>query len=193
MIENINTRFGEKPTIYTEAFSEYKKMFGALYDPSVPSHCMEMHFESCRDWSLFSTVSEVAKWYTSIVENHDMKVEVIPLGQCKGWSLDASTGNLNHASKDFFSIQGVRVETSSREVSSGWDQPILTQIGLDGGILGLMRKRFTGVPHYLCEAKMEPGNYNIVQISPTLQATFANINSVHGGRKPLFLKYFIGS
>ena len=29
---------------------------------------------------------------------------------------------------------------------------------------GLIRKRFHGVPHYLVEAKEEPGNYNVVQI-----------------------------
>ena len=42
----------------------------------------------------------------------------------------------------------------------------IKQTGWDGGILGILRKRFDGVPHYLVEAKCEPGNPNMVQISP---------------------------
>ena len=43
----------------------------------------------------------------------------------------------------------------------------------------------------MCEAKEEPGNYGKVQISPSLQATFANLNQAHGGRKPHFAELFI--
>ena len=37
---------------------------------------------------------------------------------------------------------------------------------------------------------MEPGNYGKIQLSPTVQATFANIKKSHGGRKPHFLEFF---
>ena len=40
------------------------------------------------------------------------------------------------------------------------------------------------------QAKIEPGNVNYVQLSPTLQATKSNYTQVHKGRKPLFLDYF---
>ena len=80
-----------------------------------------------------------------------------------------------HNSKEFFIVEGLRIkETRSREVNY-WDQPILTQVGYKGGILGIIRKRFNGIPHYLIEAKLEPGNYKYVQLSPTLQATFSNL------------------
>lgn len=42
------------------------------------------------------------------------------------------------------------------------------------------------------QGKIEPGNLNIVQISPTLQATKSNYTQVHKGKKPLFLEYFNG-
>ena len=53
-------------------------------------------------------------------------------------------------------------------------------------------KRFAaaGVPLYLVEAKAEPGNHRMVQISPTLQATFSNLKRAHAGRKPRFAEYF---
>jgi oxidase EvaA len=43
------------------------------------------------------------------------------------------------------------------------------------------------------EGKFEPGNYGEIQISPTLQATYSNLNKLHGGRAPRFLEYFDGT
>ena len=42
------------------------------------------------------------------------------------------------------------------------------------------------------QAKIEPGNINIVQISPTFQATKSNYTTVHKGRKPYYYDYFNG-
>ena len=42
------------------------------------------------------------------------------------------------------------------------------------------------------QAKIEPGNINLVQLSPTLQATRSNYTCVHKGKKPLYLDYFTG-
>jgi oxidase EvaA len=81
--------------------------------------------------------------------------------------------------------------SKEREVGEGgWDQPMVTQIGFDGGLLGLLRKRIDGIPHYLIEAKAEPGNPDLVQISPTLQATFSNLKRAHGGKRPRFADLF---
>lgn len=41
------------------------------------------------------------------------------------------------------------------------------------------------------QAKIEPGNINKVQISPTIQATKSNFTQKHGGKRPDFLDYFI--
>ena len=62
----------------------------------------------------------------------------------------------------------------------------LIQIGFDGGLSGLLRRRINGIPHYLIEAKAEPGNLDKIQNSPALQATFSNLKKAHGGRKPKF-------
>ena len=56
-----------------------------------------------------------------------------------------------------------------------------------------MRKKVSGIPHYLINAKAEPGNYNGIQLSPTLQATKSNLEAAHGGSKPLFLDYFLNT
>jgi oxidase EvaA len=121
-----------------------------------------------------------------------MSLKEVGINDLDDWIVDPTTGNISHSSKDFFIVRGLKIKVTGREASKGWDQPILEQVGYDGGILGIIRKRFDGIPHYLCEAKTEPGNYGHVQISPTIQATFANLNQSHEGRKPYFSKYFYG-
>ena len=43
------------------------------------------------------------------------------------------------------------------------------------------------------QAKIEPGNVNCVQISPTLQATKSNYSQIHKGKQPLYLDYFVNA
>ena len=40
------------------------------------------------------------------------------------------------------------------------------------------------------QAKIEPGNVNCVQISPTIQATKSNFTRVHGGKLPTYFEFF---
>ncbi len=149
---------------------------------------LEVQYESLIDWSQIHSFHFIKNWFLKKRKNPSIKVKNIPLNQCKNWLM--KKGNYIHNSGEFFKVNALRIsETRSREVDK-WDQPILTQIGYDGGILGLIRKRFFGVPHYLIEAKLEPGNYKFVQLSPTLQATFSNLRRVHRGRKPYFNQYF---
>ena len=152
----------------------------------------EFKFESLKDFSLKGNEKELLAWYWGFVENSNMKMELIPVHDCEEWSIDKKTGSISHSSGEFFQIEGYRVTgTNSREVNTGWDQPFFTQHGFDGGILGLVRQRFDGVPHYLVEAKEEPGNYNIVQISTTVQATFSNLKRAHKGRETHYSDLFL--
>ena len=175
---------------YAEEFSKYQSLVSQFSKEGIYPHSIECSFETLNDWSGFHNLLQVKSWFIGKRSSCDMEIEDIPLNEVKGWCTDQKTGNVYHESKDFFVVHGVRVTTSSRETDVGWDQPILEQVGLDGGILGLIRKRFKGVPHYLCEAKVEPGNYGKVQISPSLQATHANLKKAHAGRRPYFADYF---
>ena len=46
--------------------------------------------------------------------------------------------------------------------------------------------------HCLMQAKMEPGNVNPLQLSPTVQATRSNYTQVHRGTGTRYLEYFVG-
>lgn len=152
---------------------------------------LETQVESLQDWSVHGSLDALKQWFAEQKEHGSLILEDIPLSECREWSLNEETGYIAHSSGDFFYIQGVRVKKSDgREVVGGWDQPMMTQVGYNGGLLGILRKRFNDIPHYLIEAKAEPGNPDGVQISPTLQATFSNLKKAHGGRKPHFAEYF---
>jgi oxidase EvaA len=151
----------------------------------------ECVFESLQDESNLGGVDETLSWYESCLRENQMVAQVIPLAECRQWAICPRTGSLVHESGEFFRVDGVRVRaTPTREVEHGWDQPLLTQVGYDGGILGLLRKRFGGVPHYLVEAKAEPGNFNVVQITTTVQATFSNLQRAHKGNATPYAEYF---
>ena len=74
-------------------------------------------------------------------------------------------------------------------VKHAWDQPIINQPEI--GYLGILTKEINGTLYFLMQAKIEPGNVNCVQISPTLQATKSNYSQVHKGKKPAYLDYFV--
>lgn len=135
------------------------------------------------------------EWYNdTVVASGKINIKEISLSEMKNWSEKKIDGKkiIAHISEDFFQIIGLRViNSNTREVMNGWDQPIIKQIGLDGGILGLVINLNTELPEILVEAKFEPGNFNKIQVSPTLQATFANINKKHGGRQPRFVDLFL--
>jgi oxidase EvaA len=116
------------------------------------------------------------------------RVTRIPFADLVGWQFDQATGDLAHESGRFFSVEGLRVRTDTRP--DEWTQPIINQPEI--GILGLLTREFDGVPHFLMQAKMEPGNVNTIQLSPTVQATRSNYTGVHGGRPITYLEHFAG-
>lgn len=137
---------------------------------------------------MFAQLGEFFSWYDAQLESQQFHVEPVSIEELDGWGRDSDTGNLVHRSGRFFSIRGIRVETDHGPVDQ-WEQPIIDQPEV--GILGIITHRFNGQPHFLMQAKVEPGNINSVQLSPTVQATRSNYGRVHGGRAIPYLKYFI--
>jgi len=153
---------------------------------------LEFKFERMLSHDENNEFESILSWYKEQCSKCNMKIDLIPLKDCREWGFDEATGSYVHSSGEFFRVDGLRVSnTATREVTGGWDQPILTQVGYDGGILGLLRQRINDVPHYLVEAKAEPGNYNLVQISTTVQATFSNLKRAHKGNSTPYSEYFL--
>ncbi|MDA3624717.1 NDP-hexose 2,3-dehydratase family protein [Saccharopolyspora sp. WRP15-2] len=136
---------------------------------------------------MFRDISAFHDWFADRSRANAYRVARTPLDQLDGWHFDAET-NLVHRSGRFYSIEGLEVVTDHREVES-WTQPIIRQPEI--GILGILVKEFDGVPHCLMQAKMEPGNINMIQLSPTVQATRSNYMRVHQGNAVPYLEYFV--
>lgn len=135
----------------------------------------------------FNSTDEVLDWIERRNREVEVSVEEIPFSQLKGWGFDSATGNLCHESGKFFSITGIDVYKNQDGIAK-WQQPIINQPEV--GFLGIICKEFDGVLYFLLQAKIEPGNVNCVQLSPTLQATRSNYTCVHGGKRPAYLDYF---
>lgn len=136
---------------------------------------------------LFMDTHEILSWMKKLNSEVASQIDRVPLSKLKGWSLQED--HFVHNSGKFFSIDGIRIHTNYHDVPT-WDQPIINQPEI--GFLGFIVKKFNGILHFLIQAKIEPGNLNVVQLSPTLQATRSNYMRVHGGKSPLYLEYFTG-
>lgn len=132
------------------------------------------------------TSQELNDWLDSVNRTADVHLSRINLADCAPWYYDEESGMIRNRDNSFFQICGVKLV---RDGMPDVEQPIIIQDEI--GFLGIICTKINGVWHYLMQAKIEPGNVNVVQLSPTIQATKSNFEQKHGGRQPLFLDYFL--
>ncbi|MGW3151058.1 NDP-hexose 2,3-dehydratase family protein [Streptomyces sp. NPDC001177] len=128
------------------------------------------------------------EWFSAQRRTNRYDVRRIPFSELVGWHFEDATGNLVHDSGRFFSVEGLSVRTEWNGHEASWEQPIINQPEI--GILGIVVKEFDGILHCLMQAKMEPGNVDTVQLSPTVQATRSNYTGVHKGAAVRYIDYF---
>ena len=132
------------------------------------------------------TMEELTAWIKDRNERLTVRVEQIGLEGCEPWYYDEDEGCIRNRKGSFFKIFGLRQYEDDRLML---EQPVILQDEI--GFLGIITCRIEGTWHYLMQAKIEPGNVNVVQISPTLQATKSNFTGAHGGRIPAYLDQFM--
>lgn len=138
----------------------------------------------------FISTEKALEWIKDQNRKVDVNIEKIPFDELNAWSFENDGLKISHDSGKFFSIEGIRIKTNWGGVKS-WDQPIINQPEI--GYLGFLTKEINGILHFLVQAKIEPGNVNFVQLSPTLQATKSNYTRAHKGKSPAYLDYFINA
>ena len=136
--------------------------------------------------SLYS-IGEIIEWMKLKNKRHPFKVSRIAFKEMQHWHFENDSGDLVHSTNRFFRVEALSCKQNFGQVRS-WQQPIINQQEI--GILGFISKEFEGVRHFLLQAKMEPGNINTIQLSPTVQATHSNYQKVHKGKTPKYLEYF---
>jgi oxidase EvaA len=123
-------------------------------------------------------------WIRKQKKINKIQIKKVNLLNLKKWNINKI--DIHHFSKKFFQIIGISVRSNFGK--KNWDQPIMVQN--ENGILGIIVKKFNREYKYLLQAKVEPGNINLLQISPTVQATESNYSRVHGGKDTNFINFF---
>lgn len=134
-------------------------------------------------------LKDILAWIELRNKTTKVDIEKIGRGDCQGWFLDEADGYIRNAGNSFFQIAGLQDLDEDGQVVL--EQPILLQDEI--GYLGLICQDFDGLTHFLMQAKIEPGNINKIQLSPTIQATKSNFTQEHGGKKPAYLDYFLNA
>ncbi len=135
-----------------------------------------------------NSIPDILKWI--MIRNEDIYVDISKTTLAEtGWFYDDNVGQIVNADRSFFQISGVRQKNFHSSLIT--EQPIIIQNEI--GYLGILCKEIDGVLHFLMQAKIEPGNVNKIQISPTIQATKSNFTQRHKGAKPAYLEYFINA
>lgn len=149
-------------------------MLNGIYEP-----------ETTKTESMHS-MEELKTWIQERNIGLNVDIKNISLTECIPWHYDDTEGSIRNENGSFFSITGIRQYIDDRIVC---EQPIIIQDEI--GFLGIVTCKINDTWHYLMQAKIEPGNVNAIQISPTLQATKSNFTGAHGGRIPEYLDLFL--
>lgn len=135
-----------------------------------------------------NSVPEILQWINQINLNTDVTIRRSCLKDDKFWYYSEAEGAITNTNNSFFKIMGLQKIIDEKIV---YEQPIIVQDEI--GFLGIIAKEIDGILYFLLQAKIEPGNINKVQLSPTIQATKSNFKCKHGGKKPAYLEYFLNS
>lgn len=135
-----------------------------------------------------NSTEEIADWIENRNKTVKVDIQKNPNGGDPVWFYDREEGVIRNAAHTFFTISGMRRDMPNGKTLA---HPVVLQLEIS--YLGILCREFNGIMHFLMQGKIEPGNVNCVQLSPTLQATKSNFTQKHGGAKPPYLDYFINA
>jgi len=133
-----------------------------------------------------NTSEEILDWVECLNRTVQVDIRKIALEDSTTWFYDVQEGAIVNQGRSFFQIHGLR-KTIGTQVQL--EQPVFLQDEI--GYLGIICKNIRGTLNFLIQAKIEPGNINKIQLSPTIQATKSNFTQKHGGKKTAYLDYFM--
>jgi oxidase EvaA len=119
--------------------------------------------------SAFNNFKSILSWITRLKSTYDLNVDRIPLRQIREWM--ERDGEIRRKDGKYFSVIGVNVIIENREVIS-WDQPMIKPS--QEGLIAFIVRPINGVYHFLVQAKLEAGNFDIIELAPTVQCLTGN-------------------
>jgi len=136
-----------------------------------------------------NSTESIHEWINELNRTTIVNISETELSTDSFWFYDDYAGEILNRKRAFFSIKGIRLFKDDKFVR---EQPIIIQpeIGYLGIICKLIENNGVTELNFLMQAKIEPGNVNCVQISPTIQATKSNFLRAHGGDLPAYFDMF---
>jgi oxidase EvaA len=133
-------------------------------------------------------MDELISWFTALKIRYTLEVERIPLKSVKKWH--KTSYEILHEEGNYFSVIAVAVNAENREAVS-WTQPIIKP--QRSGIIAFIVKKINGILHFLIQAKVEPGNFDIIEMAPTVQCITGKYMNQHPEHNPPFLEYVLNA
>ena len=105
-------------------------------------------------------INKLIDWLQKQKKINKLKIKKKNINHLKDWIFKKNL--ISHKTKNFFSIKPFLFERKNKKIF----QPLIIQ--KEEGILGIIKQKRQGKNYYLLQSKIEPGNINGVQISPTV-------------------------
>ena len=115
-----------------------------------------------------------------------MNVERIPLKFVKNWI--KTENQIYHENEKYFSVIAIAVQADNREVTQ-WTQPLIKP--QKAGLIAYITKSINGTLHFLIQAKVEPGNFDTIEMAPTVQCITDSYEQDQPEERPAFLDYIL--
>ena len=116
------------------------------------------------------TIDQLLAWLTDIKQKHELEVSTVPLRELDSWNIKQD--GIVHAEGKYFRVIPVDISVEGREVES-WCQPMVQPC--DDGLIAFIVKSIRGVIHVLVQAKLECGNFDVMEFAPTVQCLTGRI------------------
>jgi oxidase EvaA len=113
--------------------------------------------------------NQIISWVTNLKSKYELSVEKVPLKNVKKWIF--SNREIYHESHKYFTVLGIRATIENREVVA-WDQPMIKPA--QEGLIAFIIKPINGILHFLVQAKLEVGNFDVIEFAPTVQCLTGN-------------------
>lgn len=153
---------------------------------------MSVTFDIIRSWGntkgSVNSQEDIQQWIDSRYKDLRVNIKKKDFSYDGFWYYDEEDGYIRNKNNSFFQLAGYQEIEEDMIIN---EQPVIIQNEI--GYLGIICKRINGELNFLMQAKIEPGNVNKIQISPTIQATKSNFTRRHGGNIPPYLDFFINA
>jgi oxidase EvaA len=138
----------------------------------------------CEKEARFS-YEEIISWFTNLKSMTDLQIDKCNICDLSDWEINPFS--ISHRENKYFEILGISSRIGSREVTE-WCQPIIRQ--RETGIIGFIIRKINNVYHLLVQAKIEPGNFDVLEMAPTVQCITGSYRNPEYSVK--YLEYFLG-